>query len=533
MHTFDEFYSETIFQTVLSIKFQLFIATSVWVNFFTFGLWLGSPTVVIPQLRREANTTAVVSDEMESWLTHDYNNFDLNRISTASVVGYAGLPWAVIFPLCMRRYGRKFPFIFASACALTSFIVYCSSSTAIQILAAEIIEGVIFASNSTVSMLVITEYTSPRHRGLFLTLKAASMNIAICIANAIGTFFHWKKIPILGTVCAVYSFSAIFWPESPYWLASKGRFAECMASHRWLKGTGDEAEKELKDLIQAQIEYQESHTNQHVLLKSILFKRFFKYITNKKFYKPTLLSMLMVSVYFSSGKMVCIVYANQMIKKISNSETAAYVGMLILDVITIFAMYFGCFLSKILNRRTLLLNASILAALFLYALSFYLYLIKLSVIKENVIMSLILLVFFSVSVTCGPLIMCGSVYAELIPLRFKTLSIIITVLSAGIVHSTILKISPFIFKTCDMHGTFLFFGISFSICIYLFYAFLPETKDKTLQEIENCFKDNSEKGQELVVAQTLPWTYDKDIKAVGVGASDLLYESLTQNYNHE
>ncbi|XP_073952951.1 facilitated trehalose transporter Tret1-like [Choristoneura fumiferana] len=301
--------------SVLSIKFQLFIATSVWVNFFTFGLWLGSPTVVIPQLRREANTTAVVSDEMESWLS--------------SVVGYAGLPWAVIFPLCMRRYGRKFPFIFASACALTSFIVYCSSSTAIQILAAEIIEGVIFASNSTVSMLVITEYTSPRHRGLFLTLKAASMNIAICIANAIGTFFHWKKIPILGTVCAVYSFSAIFWPESPYWLASKGRFAECMASHRWLKGTGDEAEKELKDLIQAQIEYQESHTNQHVLLK---------------------------------------------------------------------------------------------------------------------------------------------------------------------IHSTILKISPFIFKTCDMHGTFLFFGISFSICIYLFYAFLPETKDKTLQEIENCFKDNSEKG---------------------------------------
>lgn len=54
--------------TVLSIKFQLFVAASVWVNFFAIGLWLGSPTVVIPQLRREANSTAVVSDEMESWL---------------------------------------------------------------------------------------------------------------------------------------------------------------------------------------------------------------------------------------------------------------------------------------------------------------------------------------------------------------------------------------------------------------------------------------------------------------------------------
>lgn len=426
--------------------------------------------------------------------------------STASVVGYAGLPWAVIFPLCMRRYGRKIPFIFASACALTSFIIYYISSSVIHILVAEIIGGIVFASNTTISMLVITEYTSPRHRGMFLTLKSASMNIAICIANAIGTFFHWKKIPMLGIVCGISSFSAILWPESPYWLASKGRFVECMTSHRWLKGMGDEAEKELKSLIQSQIEYQKNHANQQVPLKSIVFKRFINNISSKKFYKPTSLSLLMVALFYSSGKMVCIVYATQMIKKISNSESAAYTGMLILDIVTVLAMYFGCFLSKILNRRTLLLNASILAALFLYTLSLYLYLVNLSIIKENVVVSLILLVCFSVSVTCGPLIMCGSVYAELIPLRFKTLSIIITVVSSGIVHTTILKISPFIFKTCGMHGTFLFFGISFSICIYLFYVFLPETKDKTLQEIENCFKENSEKCQELEILDNLAKT---------------------------
>lgn len=47
---------------------QLFVSSCVWSHYFTMGLWIGTPTVVIPQLRKEANTTTVVSDEMESWL---------------------------------------------------------------------------------------------------------------------------------------------------------------------------------------------------------------------------------------------------------------------------------------------------------------------------------------------------------------------------------------------------------------------------------------------------------------------------------
>lgn len=413
------------------------------------------------------------------------------------MVGYAAVPWAVMFALCIRRCGRKFPFIFASACATTSFLVYYFSSTAIQILAAEAIEGIIFASNITVSMLIITEFTSPQNRGMFLTMKSATKTIAVCIANAIGTFFHWKNIPILGIVCSVYSFGALLWPESPYWLASKGRFSECIASHRWLKGTCDKAEKELENLIKLQKEYRASRSKRKVAFSWIDSERFIANFTSKQFYKPTLLTLLMVALYNLSGKLVCVVYATQIIKRVTDNESTAYTGMLILDVITVLGMYCGCVLTKILNRRTLLFGASLCGALSLFILSFYLYLVKFLVVPENAIIFLILLVVYSISISCGPLVMATSVCAELIPLRYQTLSIIVTVTYSGIFQATILKISPDLIRNCGIHGAFLFFAVSFSVCIYLFYKFLPETKDKTLQEIENCFVDDLPESQEL------------------------------------
>ncbi|XP_068633563.1 facilitated trehalose transporter Tret1-2 homolog [Battus philenor] len=56
-------------------------------------------------------------------------------------------------------------------------------------------------------------------------------------------------------VICCYNFTSFFWPESPQWLASKGRFDECKTAFRWLNGIDEDSETELKNLIDNQSKY--------------------------------------------------------------------------------------------------------------------------------------------------------------------------------------------------------------------------------------------------------------------------------------
>nr|XP_049692924.1 facilitated trehalose transporter Tret1-2 homolog [Helicoverpa armigera] len=459
---------------------QLYVCTVCSSIFFMLGLCFGAPMVFIPQLRKNANSTnEPLTDDMASWLT--------------SVLGYCSIPWVIILPILAQHIGRKIPFLIVTVVTLVSFIVFYCSTSPMHLLISEILQGVTLASNMTVLIVIIVEYSSPRHRGVFLTIESSIFYWGVWIANVTGTFTHWRNIAIIAFVCCLYSLTAIIMPESPSWLAMNGRFEECAKAHRWLKGHHKESEDELESLIKSQKEYRKksaarlkttSWYNRHRIIKETM--------SAKGFYQPLLLSLSLVSLYHFSGKLVCTMYAVDLISSITSSESAAYTGMLILDAVTILGMQIGCVLSKLVNRRTLLLSSSVIGIFFLFFISLYLYLISLKFIEENEIISIVLLTSFSVAITCGPMIMPTIIFGELIFLRYKCSSLLIITLFSELLMATVLKLSPHIFKALTLHGAFLFYGTSASIFAFILYKYLPETKDKTLQEIENYFKESHE-----------------------------------------
>lgn len=362
--------------------------------------------------------------------------------------------------------------------------MFYSSNDVLQILFSEIMQGLLAAAQIVVSVTVLAEYASPKYRGLFLTIKSATFFWGIWVSNAIGTFFHWKNIGLVGITIALYSLTTAFvWPESPYWLASRGRYEECAASHRWLKGCDVESEKELEILVRTQQEYARSSNGKKSFRETV--KELFMTIKQRGFYKPVLISNLAGLLSIFCGKLVFTVYAIDIVKGITKSESTAYTAMLILDGITIVSMYIGCALARVLKRRTLFFTSAVCGVLVLYSLSLYLYLIKLTVIDENKYVTICLLMLFSIAVSCGPLILSTSVFAELIPIRSRNFAICIIALSGKFVIGITLKSAPYLFKAFNSHGTFLCFAISSSIAITLLFKYLPETKDKTLQEISD------------------------------------------------
>ncbi|XP_068633106.1 facilitated trehalose transporter Tret1-1-like [Battus philenor] len=452
---------------------QALVSSGVWTMFFLTGMLVGAPTVFIPQIRREVNSTFEVDDETASWLY--------------SVYGFGAIPWVLVVPTVSQYIGRRVPFILASINAMLVFIVLYFSTTTKQIIIAEIMQGYFQACDVTICIIILSEYTAPKYRGVFLTLKTASFFWGFWASNAIGTFLHWKYIAIFGIVICCHTFTSFFWPESPQWLASRGRFDECKKSFRWLNGYTEDSEMELKKLIESQTQYLKRQSKNHSKCNLSEYN-------SMEFYKPLLLITVLVTQYFFTGKFVSSVYILDIIKKITGSDRTAYTGMLVLDGVTVLGVYIGCGLTKIFNRRTMYLVSSVMGLFFLFVIALYLYLVKLTYIVENKILSVVLLTCFSIVISGGPMCLTTALYGEIIPLKYKT-SLFLIVACEYMLYSTgVLKLAPVIFRAFGLHGTFFMYGIITAIATYILYLYMPETKDKTLQEIEEYFKDKEPKS---------------------------------------
>lgn len=364
-----------------------------------------------------------------------------------------------------------------------------------QLLLSEILQGMLLASNMTLLIVIVAEYTSPHYRGIFMAIESSIFFWGVWVANAAGTFSHWKNIGLIAFACCVFCLSAFFWPESPSWLAMKGRFDECAKAHYWLKGYDAESEKELNCLINSQKEYLEECKGRKVKCFKDKLRIVIQTATTRGFYQPLLLGVAVMSLYHFSGKLVCTMYAVELIRQITKDEFTAYMGMLVLEGVTIIGMQFGCVLSKYLKRRTLLLVFSTLGITFLFIISLYLYLIKLGILFENKYVSISLLMAFSVTVSIGPMIVPSSLFGEIIFLQYKSSSLLILCLYSEFLMATVLKMSPHIFKKLTLHGAFCFYGVCASIFTIVLYKYLPETKDKLLQEVEAYFKDPPKPGE--------------------------------------
>ncbi|KOB78420.1 Sugar transporter, partial [Operophtera brumata] len=228
-----------------------------------------------------------------------------------------------------------------------------------------------------------------------------------------------------------------------------------------------------------------------------------KILFSKASLKPILLSILLICLYLFSGKLICMVYAIDILQKIAKDNWTAYTGMLILDCVTVASMYLGCFLSKILKRRTMLLVFTSMGIMFLFILSGYLYLVKLSKLVESAYVSISLLVGYSITMSCGPMIMASCILGELLPSESKCIFMCINALIYKLMFSTFTKISPYFFKYLEIHGTFLLYGILSVVFLVLIYFYIPETKNKTLHEIQESLKWQTNKSIEEI-SELLP-----------------------------
>lgn len=76
---------------------------------------------------------------------------------------------------------------------------------------------------------------------------------------------------------------------------------------------------------------------------------------------------------------------------------------------------------------------------------------------------------------------------EIFPLAHKELLSALHGLTLTLFATIILKMTPYLLQEIKVYGTLAIYGCIIAACLVVLYYLLPETKDKTLQEIEDFF----------------------------------------------
>jgi putative MFS transporter len=146
--------------------------------------------------------------------------------------GYVGqLFGAVIFGSLAERIGRL-KTLFITIVLFTSMDVACLFAwSGVSMMAFRFFQGVGTGGEVPVASAYINEFIGAEKRGRFFLLYEVIFPIGLMFAGMAGYFlvpiYGWKAMFIVGLIPSILTIPLRwFMPESPRWLASKGRFAE-------------------------------------------------------------------------------------------------------------------------------------------------------------------------------------------------------------------------------------------------------------------------------------------------------------------
>ncbi|XP_045779914.1 facilitated trehalose transporter Tret1-like [Maniola jurtina] len=430
------------------------------------GFMLSFPSVLNPDILSPNGTGIHATPDQASWI--------------AGINGISGLVGFCVAPYIMQIYGRKPVNIGLNVLSGLGFLIFALASNVPCLYAARIMQGVPMCA-SFISNVILGEYSHPKRRGYFTSIKKSMVAIGSLMCHFLGMYWTWKQIAAFATV--PYIIAIIFtltWRESPSFLALKGEYDECEKSHRWIFGDGAKSKRELQELISTQMEVR-NRTKIRESLGAVIRK-----LLKQEFVKPFLIVSLLTMIMDAGGCFYMLAYVVQILTEVTDDKSIATYLTIGSDILTLTALIMSCFVIRCCKRRTLLFTSGVTCVFLMCLTSLVTFLKSRYHIGESLywwfIPSIILSNVFVVNVGIVPsgfAIMC-----EIFPLEHKGAGVCATGIVFTILFSLVMKLTPLMMEKSGVEGTFGIYALHVAVGLLILYFILNETKDKTLQEIE-------------------------------------------------
>lgn len=429
----------------------------------------GYSAVLLPQLQSNSSEFGGgISTETATWLA-----------------SMAVLPMAVgclVGGVLMERYGRKMAHLILSVPFCIGWIMIGFASNITILLAGRFISGACVGLLGPPGSVLIGEISAPKIRGILLAGVSLAIALGILIAHVLGTFLHWKTTALICSVMPAICFLILIQvPESPSWLLAQGRLNEANISFQWYRGSKVTAVTEFQSLIDQQLNNKGR--------KKSAWGNIRQEVKNPTFFKPMVIILVFFFITQFSGVNAVAFYSVSLMQDTLGADGMdKYTATILIDVVRLIMSTVACILLRRVGRRRLALLSTAGTALSLFGLTLYLHLSAKGVIANIPILPLVLLVLYICCISIGVVPLPWCMIGELFPLSVRGMGSGISASFNFLIFFVVVQTGPAFFTNIGAEGAFLIYGtVAFAGTFYLYFC-LPETKNRTLQQIENGFR---------------------------------------------
>lgn len=367
------------------------------------------------------------------------------------------------------RYGRKKILIivalfFAISCGATAI-----AKTSMGFISARLFGGLAVGAASVLSPMYVAEVSPARNRGTLVSVYQLTIVLGILISYTINYRLHdvdnnWRWMFATGMVPSVLFFAGLFFiPESPRWLYKAGRKEDSL---RVLSRIGGEK------LARAEIE--EIAESLREAKSSVKFRDLLKSSSRRVMIVGFFLAVL-VQV---SGINTVIDYAPKILMSAGVEIRNALLQTSLIGLINgIFTFVAILFIEKAGRRKLYLIGSmGMVITLLMLAVSFYL---KMSGIF-TLICIMLFIAFFAACI--GPVF--WTLVAEIFPNRIRGKALAFASFTQWVFNFLVVLLFPHFLESAGGAATFLFLAVMSAVQWLFTYLNVPETKGKSLEEIE-------------------------------------------------
>ena len=366
-------------------------------------------------------------------------------------------------------YGRKKVLIvvalfFAVSCTFTAL-----ATSSIVFISARVFGGLAVGAASVLSPMYVAEVAPSKNRGMLVSVYQLAIVLGILCSYTINYGLHnidnnWRWMFATGIIPSVLFFVGLFFiPESPRWLYKAGKKDDSL---KVLTGIGGESLAKVEILEIAESLKGDS--------SSVSMGELFKPSVRKVMFVGFLLAIF-VQI---SGINTIVDYAPKILLAAGVEINNALLQTSMVGLINFIFTFVAIFFIDRIGRRSLYLIGSMgmVITLIMLAISFYLKM-------EGVFTLICILLFIAFFASCiGPVF--WTLVSEIFPNRIRGKAVAFASFTQWIFNFLVVLLFPHFLASLGGAKTFLFLALMSFLQLLFTYLYVPETKGKSLEEIE-------------------------------------------------